>query len=134
MFSQVPEQSPTCVFTKILFSLSILVSPSDTIPPVVNCIEDVVSEIGLNIGGTTVTWIEPTATDNSGVVNLASRSRAPGSFFVVGSTDVTYRFVDGSGNSATCTFSVSVIEGTLLVYLFQSRPFVTTQAKQVLHT
>ena len=77
----------------------------------VNCINDVTSQIGLNIGGTTVSWVEPTATDNSGVVSLSSRSRAPGSFFVVGSTDVTYVFVDGSGNTAACTFSVNVVEG-----------------------
>ena len=70
-----------------------------------------ISEIGFNIGGTTVLWTEPTATDNSGVVNLASRSRAPGSFFVVGNTQVTYVFVDGNGNRATCTFAVNVLEG-----------------------
>ena len=83
----------------------------DDIVPFVNCVEDVTSQIGLNIGGTTVSWVEPTATDNSGVVSLSSRSRAPGSFFVVGSTDVTYVFVDGTGNTAACTFRVSVVEG-----------------------
>ena len=85
----------------------------DDVAPVINCIEDVSSQIGLNVGGAIVSWVEPTATDNSGVVSLASRSRAPGSYFVVGSTEVTYRFIDGNGNSATCTFSVSVIEGKL---------------------
>ena len=83
----------------------------DDIAPVVNCIEDVTNQIGLNVGGTVVSWTEPTATDNSGVVNLASRSRAPGSFFGVGNTQVTYIFVDGNGNRATCTFAVNVLEG-----------------------
>ena len=62
-----------------------------------------------------MSWVEPTATDNSGVVNLSSRSRAPGSFFVVGSTDVTYVFVDGTGNSAACSFSVNVVEGRFTI-------------------
>ncbi len=57
-----------------------------------------------------MTWTEPTATDNSGVVTLSQRTHAPGSFFVVGTTAVTYTYVDGSGNSAQCTFDVRVIE------------------------
>ena len=85
----------------------------DDVAPVVVCLDDITNTIGLNIGGAQVNWIEPTATDNSGVVSLSSRTRAPGSFFVVGSTDVTYVFVDGSGNTATCTFAVSVVEGKL---------------------
>ena len=87
----------------------------DSNAPIVNCIEDVISEIGFNIGGTVVSWTEPTATDNSGVVNLASRSRAPGSFFVVGNSEVTYVFVDGNGNRASCTFTVSVLEGKITI-------------------
>ena len=67
--------------------------------------------IGLNIGGLIVTYDEPTAIDNSGTVNLASRSRSPGQFFVVGSTQVTYVFVDPSGNNAICNFNVIVTEG-----------------------
>ena len=67
--------------------------------------------IGLNIGGTIVTWIEPIATDNSGIVSLQSKTRAPGQFFVVGSTPVVYIFVDGNGNTAECTFNVIVTEG-----------------------
>ena len=62
-----------------------------------------------------MTWNEPTASDNSGVVSLASRTHAPGAFFAVGNTDVTYRFVDGSGNSASCTFTISVEEGKIAV-------------------
>ena len=83
----------------------------DDIPPVISGCEDAEATIGFNVGGAIVSWVEPTATDNSGVATLLSRSRAPGQFFVVGSTPVTYRFVDGSGNIAECTFNVVVIEG-----------------------
>ena len=83
----------------------------DEVPPVIENCEDVSANIMINIGGSQVSWSEPTATDNSGIVSLQSRSHAPGQFFVVGSTPVTYVFVDGSGNTAECTFSVAVIEG-----------------------
>ena len=86
-------------------------SAVDDIPPVISGCDDFGTTIGLNIGGAVVTYTEPTATDNSGVVSLQSRSRAPGQFFVVGSTPVTYVFVDGSGNTAECTFNVIVTEG-----------------------
>ena len=103
---QVSHMSAAKITTPCLFSIS-----ADNVAPVVTCIDDVSSTIGINLGGTVVQWVEPTATDNSGVVSLASQTRVPGSFFPVGQTSVTYRFVDGSGNSATCTFQVIVIEG-----------------------
>ena len=56
----------------------------------------------------TATWPEPTATDDSGVAPIRSRSRAPGQSFPVGTTVVTYRFTDISGNSKTCQFQVVV--------------------------
>ena len=84
------------------------VLPVDDIPPVISGCADVGTTIGLNIGGAVVTWTEPSATDNSGGVSLLSRTSAPGQFFVVGSTLVTYIFVDGSGNTAECTFNVIV--------------------------
>ena len=84
----------------------------DNIAPVVNCINDVTTTVTAGSTGTSVSWIEPTATDNSGIVSLTGRTHAPGSFFSVGTTQVTYTFTDGSGNSATCTFNVFVIAGT----------------------
>jgi hypothetical protein len=63
--------------------------------------------------GTTVTWTEPSATDNcSGSITYASRSHAPGSFFAVGTTTVTYNFSDGCGNSTACSFTVTVVDNT----------------------
>ena len=82
----------------------------DTIPPVIACLNDIAQTVSTGVAGTTVTWTEPTATDNSGIVTLTSRTHAPGTFFVVGTTAVTYEYTDGSGNSATCTFNVNVIE------------------------
>ncbi|XP_072051695.1 uncharacterized protein [Amphiura filiformis] len=89
----------------------------DDIPPVINHPSgsgsigpDISVTTGCNTGGRTVTWTEPTATDNSGSVSLAARTRAPGQFFTTGTTPVTYRFVDPSSNEASYMFNVIVTE------------------------
>ena len=56
--------------------------------------------------GNTATWVAPTASDNCGVT--VTSSHAPGDFFDVGTTLVTYTAEDPSGNSATCSFNVTV--------------------------
>ncbi|XP_071488839.1 hyalin-like [Diadema antillarum] len=86
----------------------VTVVTEDTTPPVPTC-PDITRTVELGVTGTQVTWTEPTATDASGVVNIVSRSINPGTFFPVGTTDVTYTFADGSGNTANCTFRVTVI-------------------------
>ena len=86
----------------------------DSTPPVIPGSDDQTATVGLNISAVQVDYIEPTATDNSGVVNLACRIRTPGSFFLVGDTVVTYVFVDGSGNTESCNFTITLIEGKLL--------------------
>lgn len=58
-----------------------------------------------------VFWEEPMATDLSGEVTLVSRSHAPGSFFIVGVTTVTYVFADPSGNEYECSFNITVVTG-----------------------
>ncbi len=84
----------------------------DGTPPVIeNCPENFSETTPLNSGGRTVTYVSPTATDNSGISTLAERSHFPGQYFVTGATTVTYRFVDPSGNEAICSFVITVIEG-----------------------
>ena len=65
--------------------------------------------VSLGVSGLVVRWDEPTAQDNSGVVTLSSRSHSPGQFFLVDTTTVTYEFRDPSGNTASCSFTVTVI-------------------------
>ena len=94
-----------------MYLLTNCLSTVDDVAPVVVCVDDITQTTPLGTGGLTVSWAEPTATDNSGSVSLSSRSHAPGSFFNTGSTQVTYVFTDPSGNSAVCTFLVAVNEG-----------------------
>ena len=63
----------------------------------------------------TVTWTEPTATDNSGATPTVAQTHQPGDTFAVGLTPVVYTFSDTSGNEAICAFMVSV--GKLLILM-----------------
>ena len=54
------------------------------------------------------TWVEPTATDNSGVPPTVTQTHRPGDSFPVGMTQVTYTFTDMAGNEAICVFSVTI--------------------------
>ena len=58
-----------------------------------------------------VNFVVPTATDNTGVVNLVFNTMSPGNSFPVGSTQVTYFFEDEAGNSVSCIFTVTIEEG-----------------------
>ena len=94
----------------------------DGIPPVITAPDGtpnpptgttVTADAPCNSQGTTVIFDEPTATDNSGTVTLASRTHTPGDFFPIGNTEVTYVFEDSAGNSASYTFTVNVREGNI---------------------
>ncbi|PIK34618.1 putative hyalin, partial [Apostichopus japonicus] len=101
IFADPSGNTADCVF-------DISVVEVDDTPPDVTCIQDITRIVTIDSTGTTVSWTEPTATDNPGVVSLQSRSHAPGDFFSPGTTQVTYIFVDPSGQTAFCIFTVTV--------------------------
>lgn len=56
-----------------------------------------------------VHWIEPSAGDNCGLDAFTS-AHSPGESFPLGATTVTYTATDSSGNTATCSFAVTVVD------------------------
>lgn len=83
-------------------------------PVISNC----PSNISTMLGGSctvAVSWTEPTAADNCSVASFAG-SKASGSQFAPGTTLVTYTATDSYGNTATCTFNVTVSDNTLPVF------------------
>ncbi|XP_063960800.1 mucin-17-like [Lytechinus pictus] len=92
-----------CQFTIIVTE----VDNSD--PEILSCPEDITSEVPVEASGATVTWNAPVVTDNSGIPPTVTSTRLPGTFFLRGSTQVTYTFTDNSGNQVSCSFVVSVI-------------------------
>jgi hypothetical protein len=99
-------QTASCVLT---------VNISDNQAPVIiDCPADftVYTGPGRTTCDQVATWTEPTASDNCGGAVTWTRSHAPGSVFPVGNTTVTYIATDASGNTATCSFVVTVIDDT----------------------
>ena len=90
--------------------------PVDTTPPVVTCPADITQTVELGTASVAVNFPAATATDNSGSVALLNVSPASGSAFSVGSTTVIYTFVDGTGNTASCTFTISVVTGRSVIF------------------
>jgi ELWxxDGT repeat protein len=78
----------------------------DTSPPVLACPSAVVAEATAPTGAV-VTYPAATASDPVGVATVAY-SAPSGTTFAVGNTVVTVTASDATGNSAACTFGVSV--------------------------
>ena len=55
----------------------------------------------------TVTWSEPSASDNSGLVSLTS-DYSSGDTFPIGGTSLTYTATDPSGNTVTLSFAIRI--------------------------
>ncbi|MGY6520117.1 MAG: HYR domain-containing protein, partial [Mongoliitalea sp.] len=89
------------------FTVTVAESADTELPVINNCpgIIEVSNDQGAC--GAIVTWIPPTALDNSGSVQLVTDVE-PGSFFPIGSSTVTYTATDPSGNSTICTFNIIV--------------------------
>jgi hypothetical protein len=83
---------------------------NDTTPPAISCPVNITVYLPLNTTATSmpVSYPAATATDNCGTPTI-SYSKASGSSFNVGTTTVTATANDGHGNTASCTFNVTVL-------------------------
>jgi gliding motility-associated-like protein len=80
----------------------------DTTPPVLSACP---SNITLPANGSCqaqATWTPPTATDNCGTTPVITSTHAPNTIFDFGTTTVTYTATDDHGNTAQCSFTVTV--------------------------
>jgi len=81
------------------------------IPTIQDCPSNISKPSDLGTCSTTVSWTEPSATDNctnSGAI-IWTKSHLPGDTFAVGTTTVTYIATDEAGNnSLTCSFDIIV--------------------------
>nr|XP_054770576.1 hyalin-like [Lytechinus pictus] len=80
----------------------------DNIPPVVNCPPDVTQTVELGTSSRQVFFDTPTVSDNSGSFSLVQASHQSGNSFTTGATIVTYTYTDGSGNTASCSFRITI--------------------------
>ncbi|MFZ4784084.1 MAG: HYR domain-containing protein, partial [Flavobacteriales bacterium] len=83
----------------------------DTELPVLNCPADFVVNNILDSCGAFVDYVAPLFTDNcsNGAAQLVA-GPAPGEYFEVGTTEVTYSATDDAGNYIECSFFVTVVD------------------------
>jgi hypothetical protein len=90
-------------------SESFTITVTDNEPPVFSgCLLSFTVNADLGSCGAIVNYTAPTASDNCGV--FLSATNNSGDFFAVGTTTVTYIASDSGGNSATCTFDITVAD------------------------
>jgi hypothetical protein len=81
---------------------------NDTQAPTLSaCPANIVRNLTDTTTSTLVNWTAPTASDNCGTPSVISNF-APNSRFALGTTTVRYTATDPSGNTATCTFTITV--------------------------
>jgi len=82
----------------------------DNEPPVfTNCVQDRTVQVPPGSCTASYQWIEPTAVDNCGSVDLTS-THSSGSTFLLGQTTVRYTATDAAGNTANCQFTITVVD------------------------
>ncbi len=83
----------------------------DNVLPVITCPASVTRSVAPAVCTVAVTFADATATDNcTNPPTIVNLGLASGSQFPVGTTNVTFRATDISGNSATCSFAVTVVD------------------------
>ncbi|MBK9570054.1 MAG: HYR domain-containing protein [Chitinophagaceae bacterium] len=90
---------PSCTFT---------VTVTDAQPPTITCPANMTVNNSPGFCGANVSFT-PTATDNCPGVVITSVP-ASGSFFPKGTTNVTSTATDASGNTASCSFTITVVD------------------------
>ena len=103
----VPVLGPTCTFT---------VTVTDTQPPAITCPANVAAVTAITCPptatSTVVNYPAPTASDNCPGVTTACVPPS-GSPLPLGTTSVTCTATDAAGNTATCSFSVTVFNACI---------------------
>jgi hypothetical protein len=81
----------------------------DNTAPVISCPVNISLEPTCP-SGAIATYTAPVGTDNcAGATTVRTAGLASGSVFPIGTTTVTHRVTDASGNSASCNFTVTVL-------------------------
>lgn len=81
----------------------------DNTPPTITCQADINVDFDPAVNGAVVTYTTPVGADNCpGATTARIAGLASGSTFPAGSTTNTFRVTDSSGNTAQCSFKVTV--------------------------
>ncbi|UKN03859.1 HYR domain-containing protein [Paracrocinitomix mangrovi] len=85
------------------------VTINDNENPTISCPANITVNSDPGVCGATVTYTAPVGADNCpGSVTAMTAGQASGTIFPIGTTTVTYQVTDASGNTAQCSFDVTV--------------------------
>ena len=122
LVAQILDRACNPATTQVTF----VIGGMDTTPPVLTQPANLVLEQA-GPGGTVVTYVEPTATDDIDPAPTVVCTPPSGSLFPAGITTVTCVATDSSGNTAQVSFSVTVQDTTAPV-LTQPSPLAVEQS------
>lgn len=99
--------SNSCGSVKCTFTVTI----TDNEKPVVTCPAAITQNVNAGTCGKVVTYTAPVGTDNcSGATTTQIAGLASGATFPVGITTNTFVVTDAAGNTATCSFTVTITD------------------------
>jgi len=104
---------------------SFTVTVTDNTPPTINCPSNIVTSTTAGQCAATVNY-STTASDNCSASVTVNCTPTSGSSFPVGTTTVNCIATDGSGNSANCSFTVTVSDNTPPTILCPNNIVTTT--------
>eukprot|EP00042_Codosiga_hollandica_P058962 m.896514 g.896514 ORF g.896514 m.896514 type:complete len:2070 (+) comp60012_c0_seq1:33-6242(+) len=87
---------------------SFKVAVQDTTPPVISCSNNVVGFTSKDLSTGLVNWNAPTATDNNGSPSVSCAPAIGTTLFSVGINPVVCTASDTVGNTASCSFNITV--------------------------
>ena len=91
---------------------SFIITVLDTTPPVIRNVPANMTVEATSAAGATVNYTMPTATDNVDGNLTVTTNKASGTVFPFGTTIVTFEADDANNNSATASFTVTVVDTT----------------------
>jgi uncharacterized repeat protein (TIGR01451 family) len=88
-----------------------VVTVIDNTPPAISCPVNITVYLPLHTSATSmaVSYTAPVGTDNCGSTTAQTAGLPSGAQFPVGTTTNTYKVTDASGNTASCSFNVTVL-------------------------
>ncbi|MBI1761535.1 MAG: choice-of-anchor J domain-containing protein [Acidobacteria bacterium] len=100
----------TCTSSTGGGTTSFTVTVNDNIAPVITCPANITTNVAAGTCAATVNYSAPTVTDNCPGVGAPTCVPASGSTFQKGTTTVNCTVQDASANSASCSFTVTVVD------------------------
>ncbi|WP_211362150.1 M36 family metallopeptidase [Aequorivita antarctica] len=97
-----------------------VVTVVDDLPPTITCPADITANTDAGMCSAIVTFPMPLVLDNCSATATQTGGLASGSAFPVGVNTVEFTATDGSGNTAVCSFTITVVDNEAPIMVCQN--------------